>query len=91
MAKKKNKTEEENKEPVTKCGQDLIGYAKSIFPVYEISPDGIVLAAARKRHQQTIGIKKIVVKCYLKCLLCIKNEKNNKKIWKFRENFLSLQ
>ena len=30
-------------------GQDLIGNAKSIFAIYEISPDGIVLAATRER------------------------------------------
>ena len=50
--------------------QNLIGYAKIVFPFYEISPDGIVLAATRKRHQQTICIKNDVHHCLYGVRMC---------------------
>ena len=44
-------------------GQNVIGNTKRIFPINEISPDGIILAATRKRHQQTVGVKNDVHHC----------------------------
>ncbi len=37
--------------------KNLIGDTKRILPVNEISPDRIIMAASRKRHQQAIGVK----------------------------------
>ena len=50
--------------------QYLIGDAKCVFPVNEISPDGIISAASRERHQQAVGVKNYIHYCLYGVRMC---------------------
>ena len=50
--------------------QNLICDAKSIFPVDEISPNGIITTATRKRHQQAVGVENDIHYCLYGVRMC---------------------
>jgi len=51
-------------------GKNFVQNTKGIFPINEISPNRIVGATSRKRHQQTVGVKNNVHYCLYGVRMC---------------------